>query len=62
LLRRELNCSRDEILWEMSLPELNKMLHAYYFFEGRDTRKVGFRKEIESKFKRLKELFGHGRK
>lgn len=57
VLRRELHATRDEILWEMPLPELNAMLHAFYFMEGRDVRKAGFRKQIETKFNRIKQLF-----
>lgn len=56
VLRRELHCSEDEILWEMSVPKLNKMLHAYYFMEGRDVRKSGARSEVESRFQRLRNL------
>jgi hypothetical protein len=36
-MRKEIGATRDEVLWEMPLPELNLMLHAYYHMEGRDT-------------------------
>jgi hypothetical protein len=34
LMRKEIGATRDEVLWEMPLPELNMMLHAYYHMEG----------------------------
>jgi hypothetical protein len=57
-MRKEIGATRDEVLWEMPLPELNLMLHAYYHMEGRDTRKPTSTKDNESRFRRIKLLLG----
>jgi hypothetical protein len=56
-MRKEIGATRDEVLWEMPLPELNQMLHAYYHMEGRDTRKPQKRSALQEKLARLTSLF-----
>ncbi len=42
----------------MPLPELNMMIHSYYFMEGHDVRKPEQKRALESKFARIMALFG----
>ena len=60
-MRKEIGVTRDEVLWEMPLPELNLMLHSYYYTEGRETRKPQKRTALQEKLLRLTSLFRHGR-
>ena len=42
----------------MPMIELNKMLHAFYFMEGKDVRKPEEKADRLGKFNRIMALFG----
>ena len=61
VLRNKLHCTRDEILWEMPIWELNMMIHSFYCMEGREVRKPLDRLNLIGKFNRALSLFRHFR-
>lgn len=57
LLRKEIGASRDEVLWEMPVTEVNLMLHSYYFMDGRETRRIEDRVKLHDKFDQILSMF-----